>query len=221
MRLAGAVLVVLFSCACQCTARIVQSTPRQPATSGQSAAAPPGHDIIALLAGPEDRKVGRVIVSSPFGGSVELTRKRSATRIVVGEPPHSPFKLTQDQIQILFDDVFAALPPAARHFLLYFENGSNQLTMRSQRLTVEILALVKSRSVPDVSVIGHTDTTGAAQANIELARDRAILVRDRLVAAGLDGRIVSVASHGEADLLVPTPDNTPEPRNRYVDVSVR
>jgi peptidoglycan-associated lipoprotein len=221
MRLAGAVFVVLFSCACQCTARIVQPAAPQSSTSGQPAAAPQGHDIVALLAGPDGRKVGRVIVASPLGGTVELIKKQSATRLVIGQPPHSPFKLSDDQIRILFGDAFAALPPAPRHFLLYFERGSDELTPASQKLTVECLAFVKSRPVPDVSVIGHTDTVGPAQANVELARNRATLIRDRLVAVGLDAGIVSVASHGEADLLVFTPDETPEPRNRRVDVSVR
>jgi outer membrane protein OmpA-like peptidoglycan-associated protein len=75
--------------------------------------------------------------------------------------------------------------------------------------------------VPDLTVVGHTDTTGSAEANIELGRSRATLIRDRLVAAGLDGRLISVVSHGEADLLVPTPDETAEPKNRRVEVSVR
>jgi outer membrane protein OmpA-like peptidoglycan-associated protein len=33
--------------------------------------------------------------------------------------------------------------------------------------------------------------------------------------------MIEVASHGEADLLVHTPDETPEPRNRRVDITVR
>jgi outer membrane protein OmpA-like peptidoglycan-associated protein len=33
--------------------------------------------------------------------------------------------------------------------------------------------------------------------------------------------MIEVASHGEGDLLVHTPDETPEPRNRRVDISVR
>jgi len=80
---------------------------------------------------------------------------------------------------------------------------------------------VKSRSVPDVTVTGHTDTTGSAQSNIVLGLSRASLIRDRLVAVGLDLSVVSVESHGEADLLVPTPDEIPEPKNRRVEVSVR
>jgi outer membrane protein OmpA-like peptidoglycan-associated protein len=209
MRRAGAALAVVFAAACQCQVRIVQ-----PAT-------PIPHDIVALLRDPETKAVGRAVVSSASGGSVELTHKREATRIVVGQPPSAPFRFSQDQIDQLFGEALAALPPAPRHFLLYFDGGSNQLTPASEKLIPEILVFVRNRPVPDVTVVGHTDTTGAARDNIELARSWATMVRDRLVAAGLDASLVSVVSHGEADLLVPTPDDTPNSRNRRVEVSVR
>ena len=209
MRRAGAALALVFAAACQCHVRIVQ-----PAT-------PTPHEIVALLKDPETDTVGRAVVSSTSGGSVELTHTREATRIVVGQPPRAPFRLSQDQIDQLFGEALAALPPAPRHFHLYFDAGSNQLTPASEKLISEILVFVRNRSVPDVTVVGHTDTTGAARDNIELARSWATTIRDRLVAAGLDSSLVSVASHGEADLLVPTPDDTPNSRNRRVDVSVR
>jgi outer membrane protein OmpA-like peptidoglycan-associated protein len=209
IRLAGAALVVVFACACHGQPRTIQSP------------AVPVPDMVALLPDPETGKVGRSVVSSPPGGSVELASERAATRIVIGQPPSAPFTLSETQVQQLFGEALAGRPPAPRHFLLYFESGSNYLTPENEQLLTEILAFVKSRSVPDLSVVGHTDTTGAAQANIELGRNRATRIRDHLVAAGLDGSLISVASHGEADLLVPTPDETPEPRNRRVEVSVR
>ena len=55
----------------------------------------------------------------------------------------------------------------------------------------------------------------------ELALKRATTVRDLLVAAGFDGSTIEVTSHGEADLMIPTPDETPEPRNRRVEITVR
>jgi len=75
--------------------------------------------------------------------------------------------------------------------------------------------------VPEVVVIGHTDTMGSAKANIALGMRRANSVRDILVNAGLAPSTVEVTTHGEADLLVKTPDNTPEPRNRRVEITVR
>ena len=80
---------------------------------------------------------------------------------------------------------------------------------------------VGQRAAADVTVIGHTDTTGTAAANSALGLKRATAVRALLVAAGLDQAVVETASHGEADLLVPTPDDTAEPRNRRVEITVK
>jgi outer membrane protein OmpA-like peptidoglycan-associated protein len=216
MRLASAALVVVFASGCYCGARIVQ-----PAASSSQSAPPPGHDIVALLPDPDTNKVGHAVVSSLAGESVELSDKGAATRLVIGERPSPPFRLSESQVEQLFGDALAARPPAPRHFLLYFQSGSNQLTPESEGRLAEILIFVSRRSVPDVTVVGHTDTTGSAQANIVLGQSRATMIRDRLVAAGLDGNLVTAASHGEADALVPTPDETAEPKNRRVEVSVR
>jgi outer membrane protein OmpA-like peptidoglycan-associated protein len=48
-----------------------------------------------------------------------------------------------------------------------------------------------------------------------------MVVRNFLVDAGLNGSNIDVTSVGELDLFVKTPDETPEPRNRRVDISVR
>ncbi|HEX7796392.1 MAG TPA: OmpA family protein [Vicinamibacterales bacterium] len=207
-RFAGVPLLVLFACACH-------------HEHGQPPAPPETREMVALLADPETNTVGRVIVSSLQGGTVELTDQRTTTRIVNGQMPSAPFTLSEDEVQRLFGDALAARPLVARHFLLYFETGSNELTPESEQLLPEILQHVKGRPVPDVTITGHTDTTGPAESNIALGLSRASLIRDRLVATGLGLSLISMESHGEADLLVPTPDETPEPRNRRVEVSVR
>jgi outer membrane protein OmpA-like peptidoglycan-associated protein len=70
-------------------------------------------------------------------------------------------------------------------------------------------------------VTGHTDTVGSAESNERLALDRAEAIRAELLRVGLDRDLIEVRSHGETELLVPTPDNTDEPRNRRVEVKVR
>ena len=129
--------------------------------------------------------------------------------------------LAADEVQRLFGDALAAIPPPARRFLLYFETGGDTLTPASRDLVPEILATVRTRPVPEVSVVGHTDTTGAAATNVELGMRRATLIRDLLVGAGLDTRLIDVASHGETNPVITTADNTAEARNRRVEVTVR
>lgn len=206
-RIAPLVLVVIgIAAASACRARVAPATPRA--------------DLIVLLADPEDGGLGAATVTTP-GGRVELTRAGDATRVVAGRAPGTPARMPNDEIQRRFGEAMASRPPAPRKFLLYFETGGDSLTAESRALVPEIVTFVRNRPSPDVTVIGHTDTTDDATSNINLGMRRAYLVRDFLVNAGLDASQLDTASHGEADLLVPTPDNTPEAKNRRVEVTVR
>jgi outer membrane protein OmpA-like peptidoglycan-associated protein len=129
--------------------------------------------------------------------------------------------MSEADVQRLFGEALAALPPAPRHFILNFRFESDTLTDESTRLVPEILKTVKGLAVPEVVVIGHTDTLGEASANLKLGLLRAMSVRDILVRAGLALSTIEVTTHGEADLLVKTADNTAEPRNRRVEITVR
>jgi peptidoglycan-associated lipoprotein len=211
MRFAKATLLVMLLVAC---GKTKPTAPPQPSPA-------PRQDVIALLPDPETNAIGDAVVSSSGGGSIELTGKKPATRVVLGHKPKDPFEISGQEVQQLFGDALAARPPAPREFVLYFHFESEQLTPESEALLKEILVFVRSRPAPDVTVVGHTDTMGSAQLNIDLGRSRATVIRDRLITVGVDGRLISVASHGESDLLVPTPDETLEPRNRRVEVSVR
>ncbi|HEX9367370.1 MAG TPA: OmpA family protein, partial [Vicinamibacterales bacterium] len=110
---------------------------------------------------------------------------------------------------------------APRHFTVQFKFESDALTEQSAALIPQILQAVKAIPVPEVAVVGHTDTMGDKKANLALGLKRAMTVRNILVRAGLAPSTVDVSSHGEADLLIKTRDSTPEPRNRRVEITVR
>ncbi len=65
-------------------------------------------------------------------------------------------------------------------------------------------------------IAGHTDTVGKPAYNLELSRRRAQAIARWFVENGV-GVKVAYFGFGESKLLVPTPDNTDEPRNRRVD----
>ena len=182
--------------------------------------APAKSDLVVLVPDPDDGHLGAATVSNQQG-QVDLTLAGYATRVVANQAPTAPAAMPADEIQRRFGDAMASRPLAPRSFLLYFETGGDKLTTESEALVPEIVEFVRRRPAPDVSIIGHTDTAGVATNNFELGMRRATLIRDLLVQSGLDPAQVDVASHGEADLLVPTPDNTQEPKNRRVEVTVR
>ena len=181
----------------------------------------PASEIVVLAADPETGEVGRMTVRTQ-GGQVALDGRGASTRVGPGNTaPAPPAVMSDAEIQRLFGAALAMHPPAARRFELYFQTGTETLTAESRARVPEVLAAVTKRIAPDVSIIGHTDTTGTSRSNVELGLRRATLIRSLLVEAGLDPSLVETASHGETDLLVTTPDDTAEPRNRRVEVIVR
>jgi peptidoglycan-associated lipoprotein len=176
--------------------------------------------MVVLLADPESGKTGRVRISNDHG-RVELAVERQATVVTANGAPAAVTVMSEDDVSRVFGSALAALPPAPRHFILYFQFESDQLTEESVALVPEILQAVKALEVPEVAVVGHTDTMGARRANYELGLKRAGTVRGFLVDAGLAATTIEVTSHGEGDLLVQTGNGKAEPRNRRVEIAVR
>jgi peptidoglycan-associated lipoprotein len=177
-------------------------------------------DLVMLLPDPEDGKTGRAAVSNGTV-SADLEDARHFTLVGVNQPPTRVSTMKESDVKRLFGDVLSALPPAPKHFTLYFRFESDELTDESRALVPDVLKAMKDRPVPEVFVVGHTDTTGTPASNYDLGMKRGSMVRTLLVDAGLDPSAVEVTSHGEAVLLVPTPDETYEARNRRVEITIR
>jgi len=180
----------------------------------------PTQAMVVLLPDAETGATGHIIVSNE-AGSLDLGGPRESTSATAAERPTPIKTLSQAEIDRLFGDAIAALPPAPQHFTLYFRFQSDALTDDSRALVAQILRAVKDRPDPEVAIVGHTDTMGMPPANVELGLKRAKMVRALLVDAGLATSTIEVTSHGEGDLLVHTPNETPEPRNRRVEISVK
>lgn len=131
------------------------------------------------------------------------------------------FKIEQSQINKDFAKALASEPVRPEIFLLYFETGGTKLTPESAALIPQIISAANHHPAADISVIGHTDTAGDAKRNEILAKDRANQVSRLFDPAKLDVKEITVTSHGEKNLLVNTPDDTDEPKNRRVEVTIR
>ena len=80
--------------------------------------------------------------------------------------------------------------------------------------------LVKDTTVR-VLVWGYTDTAGPPEYNLKLSQQRAQTVARYLQSKGVSSSRMEIKGWGETHLAVPTPDNTPEQRNRRVELRRR
>jgi outer membrane protein OmpA-like peptidoglycan-associated protein len=184
------------------------ATPPPPEAKAQS--------YVVLLASP-DGSVGKVVVRGSKGEQV-IDQARSAALL---DGSAAPAPVDEVRLQRDFGEAMSAKPVLPQHFILYFESGGARLTAASLALLPEILESTKQRATVDMSITGHSDTVGKADVNEALSLKRAQAVADLIQSKGLRVEELTVESHGERNLLVPTPDETPEPRNRRVEVTIR
>lgn len=102
-----------------------------------------------------------------------------------------------------------------------FATNSAKLTPQA-RTTLDQLGQALSSSQLSsyrFRIVGHTDTVGSPGYNKTLSEQRADAVMKYLVSKfGVAASRLQAQGVGEADLLVPTPPQTPERRNRRVQV---
>jgi outer membrane protein OmpA-like peptidoglycan-associated protein len=102
-----------------------------------------------------------------------------------------------------------------------FANGSAELTPSAIRLLDDLGRALTDASMGDSRFLieGHTDTVGDRALNQSLSERRAAAVVTYLVTRfHIPAAHLTAKGFGEDALLVPTPDQTPEPRNRRVHV---
>ena len=76
-------------------------------------------------------------------------------------------------------------PAAGRPVRLHFETGSTALSSENEKIIAAVAQKMKETPDLKVDVSGFADKTGNAEQNLELAKQRATVVRNALVAAGV------------------------------------
>lgn len=166
----------------------------------------------------DDGSLGKVQVTTDQGSTL-LENNRDA--VDMHAEAGKTFAVSDKQIKQDFAGALAASPQKPLSFYLYFEGGTSTLTAESTADVPKIIAEINKRPGVDISIIGHTDSVGDEQNNARLSLERAKSVAALFKDAMADKEKVTIDSHGEKNLLVSTPDDTDEPRNRRVEVMVR
>jgi outer membrane protein OmpA-like peptidoglycan-associated protein len=179
---------------------------------------PRGPELFAVIPHGADGHVGAIVVHRA-GKTQVVNTAYGAQRI--DEEGFRRASVTPEQVKADFAETLAALPGHPARFTLYFLEGRDELTPESQRELDRVFAELRNRPLPDIAVIGHTDTVGGMKYNDKLSLARAGRMRDILVELGLPAERITVAGRGKRELLVTTGENIGEPRNRRVEIDVR
>ena len=165
-----------------------------------------------------DGKDTALVVKQRDGQTV-LAEPYAATRLTTAGP--QAYKANPQEVQALFGPALAAQPSRPIRFTVQFVESKDELTEDSKAAVAAIFAEIAKRPVPDVLVVGHTDSVGSDQYNDALSRQRADVIRAGLIQNGIAPENILAVGRGKRELLVPTADGVAEPRNRRVEIVVR
>jgi len=164
---------------------------------------------------------GAVAVLEANGQPTEAVIADGNSRTKLGDATPASKPLGEKGLKKQEAALLTDLPPPAKSFLLYFDQGTVRLVPDSVRVLAALRAEIAARSGPEVEVIGHTDTVGSEADNDRLSNRRAEEVMDWLVEQGFEKSQMSAVGRGERDLKEATADNVSSAANRRVEVIVR
>ncbi|MDD5365292.1 MAG: OmpA family protein [Gallionellaceae bacterium] len=177
----------------------------------------PVRTYVVLLENP-DGMTGKIMVTNERGTT---TIDQSGEAMSMDPGATGTFQVDQEQLRTDFGPALDAFPPLPSHVTLFFELGSTRLTPDSQAGLDKLLAELRKRPMPEISVQGHTDTVGKEAFNNRLSKKRADYVADRIRRLADTVELLQVEAYGQHRLLVATPRNTPEQRNRRAEIFIR
>ncbi|EXI76983.1 MAG: Root adhesin [Candidatus Accumulibacter regalis] len=177
----------------------------------------PISDRVVLLPGPDGRS-GAVLVSTGQEEKV-LSEAYADARVAGGRV--SMQKTSAGMVRDDYGALLAMQPARPRLFVVHFDAGTSRLTPASRALLAGIRSELATLPAGEAVVIGHTDRVGAVDANDRLSLQRAALVRDLLVSAGIAPAAIAVVGRGERAPAVVTADEVAEARNRRVEIKLR
>ncbi len=171
------------------------------------------HDYRFLSASHDGEVLSLLVSRNPPDGYVQMIRvtpvgDRPAAPLVIEDTIETPGGLVNDLVQdghVILDD-------------LHFRTGEVALGEGPFASLDMIATYLADNPGTRLALVGHTDDTGALQANISVSKGRADAVRQRLVDAhGVDA--ARVEAHGAGYLAPITSNATPEGRdiNRRVE----
>jgi outer membrane protein OmpA-like peptidoglycan-associated protein len=112
-------------------------------------------------------------------------------------------------------------PPAPSDFTVYFNFDSWTLTAEDLTVLTDVITTARNGGQSQITIVGHTDTSGPADYNQRLSVHRANVVVEALVDMGARRAAIHASGVGENDLAVATGDGVREAKNRRAVITLQ
>ena len=165
---------------------------------------------------PVTRIIDRTLIASPVIAAPDAADP--APQSATGEPTE-----TVEEVETASPEVVACEQSIAALFVeskIEFATGSAQITPQSAPLLDQLEQAVAACNV-DITVEGHTDSTGSASLNDGLSLSRASAVREALIVRGIPAARIVAEGYGSSRPVASNETQDGRNQNRRIEFKVR
>jgi outer membrane autotransporter protein len=134
-------------------------------------------------------------------------------------PPPAPVTVSKAEVKVAQERRKAAIQ-SFKLLAATFRSGSVVLSPQAKRNIKSMTSRIKKLDYKKVTVEGHTDSTGKADANILLSRARAKAIYDEFIKAGIPREKIEYIGFGSAIPIASNTTTKGKSQNRRVEIFV-
>ena len=163
-----------------------------------------GHVAEKVASTPQQVADALARISLPGGANVQLR----------------PGSFNYNLAKYLGDPNDTAVPKVFIFEDLNFDSGTTRLTPESTKTVEDLIVILKAYPASEVRLEGHTDSTGAADANKQLSLARADAVKAQLATSGIDANRMGTAGWGQEKPIASNDTEDGRAKNRRTELVV-
>lgn len=204
-------LIILTSCNAVKNANNKQKGGAIGATGGAILGAIIGNNVGKGGNGELGAVIGGVIGGSAgviIGNKMDKQAKR-----IEEEIPGAEVKRVEDGIVVTFDD-------GTDGSGVHFATNKSTISADSKTTLNKLIGVFKEYADTDILVVGHTDSAGAEEYNLNLSKDRATAVTNYLISNNINPERVNTNWFGETQPLYDNATASGRSKNRRVNIAI-
>ena len=171
--------------------------------------------VVAVNAAPVGKATGATVRSAIMGASASGQAATAITRQMDKQAQELAFDLPGTIVQRLGGGIVVTLPEA-----MVYAQDSDELTAASRDNLRRLATSLEKYPNTRVMIVGHTDTQGGTDKNLDLSERRAKALSDFLEQIGISKSRMTALGRGDAEPIAANDTDAGRQWNRRIEIAI-
>ncbi|SBS64764.1 OmpA family protein [Vibrio atlanticus] len=157
-------------------------------------------------------------LSYNFGTGNTTASAAAASAAVITQAPAEP--IAEPEVIVVEEEVVVTKAKTESFSQGMFETNSTELSSEGKSALMPLVEVLQAHPQSSVNVVGHTDSTGAAEYNMMISKKRAAAVAAYIEEQGIAADRIAASGEGEENPVASNATAEGRAQNRRVDATI-